>query len=342
LVLPTGSVPDEPWYDPHEDEAEIPLIGEAFLEYEKEHSHRTKMTRYQVERAVSSFLTASQLHDNEPVWAITREACKTWRASLMALKEAPNGGRRPNASTIQARLRMVNHFLTWCAEREWLPADLMKGLSLPKRLVADSKTRKTSFTEEELTKIIPTLLAFPAEDLPRTEFKWASLALMFSGARCLEIVQLRHQDIRQVDGIWVFDFKFVDADHRVKNDPSVRLVPIHSQVIQYGFLEWVHHQPRDGERVFPLLHPKGSNLVSMWFTRMLKALNLKRPAVSLHSLRHTLTVKLAQARTFPPLQNRLLGHAIGKSVEDRVYLAGLVFSVKDLSEALETVKFPIP
>ena len=80
----------------------------------------------------------------------------------------------------------------------------------------------------------------------------------------------------------------------------------------------------------------------MWFTRILKALELKRPAVSLHSLRHTLTVKLAQARTYPPLQNRLLGHAIGKSVEERTYMAGLTFSVKELAEAVEAVRFPLP
>ena len=78
----------------------------------------------------------------------------------------------------------------------------------------------------------------------------------------------------------------------------------------------------------------------MWFTRMFKQLGLKRPAISLHSLRHTLTVKLAQARTYPPLQNRLLGHAVGKSVEDRVYLGSLLYSVKELSEALESVSFP--
>jgi hypothetical protein len=58
-------------------------------------------------------------------------------------------------------------------------------------------------------------------------------------------------------------------------------------------------------------------------------------------LRHTLTQKLARARTYPALQNRLLGHAIGTSVEDRVYLGSLEFTVKELSEALEAVKFPL-
>src|SRR6185503_20164051 len=153
----------------------------------------------------------SKLHDNEPIWTITRELCKGWRAALTAGTPVRNGKRQPGHGTIQARMRMVSHFLEWCALREWLPSGLMKGLSLPKRLVAASKVKKGPFTDEELAGIMATLLALPSEDLPRTEFKWAALALMFSGARCLEIVQLRHQDIRQVDGIWVFDFKFVDA-----------------------------------------------------------------------------------------------------------------------------------
>ena len=219
----------------------------------------------------------------------------------------------------------------------------MQGLSLPKRLVSAPKVKKTSFSEEELGKIIQALLKFPAQDLPHTEFKWAALALAFSGARCMEIVQLRHQDVRRVDGVWVFDIKTVEEGHRVKNDPSARFAPVHSQLVQLGFLDWLAQRPQpqgSGSRVFPLIHPKGSPLVSMWFMRLLRALQMKRPEVSLHSLRHTVTVKLAQARTYPPLQNRLLGHAIGKSVEDRVYLAWLTFTVKELSEALERMNFP--
>jgi hypothetical protein len=43
---------------------------------------------------------------------------------------------------------------------------------------------------------------------------------------------------------------------------------------------------------------------------------------------------------YAPLQNRLLGHAIDKSLEERVYMAGLEFSVKELSEAIEKISFP--
>ena len=54
-----------------------------------------------------------------------------------------------------------------------------------------------------------------------------------------------------------------------------------------------------------------------------------------------LTQKLTKARTFPALQHRLLGHAIGSSVEERVYLGSLTFEVKELTEAMEKVSFPL-
>jgi hypothetical protein len=61
------------------DEEEVPRMGEAFLAYEKEHSHRARMSKYQVERAVSAFLNHAFLHVMNQSGPITREACKNWR-----------------------------------------------------------------------------------------------------------------------------------------------------------------------------------------------------------------------------------------------------------------------
>jgi|GEM_PF-4009837 len=80
----------------------------------------------------------------------------------------------------------------------------------------------------------------------------------------------------------------------------------------------------------------------MWFTRMLQVLEVKRPEVSLHSLRHTLATKMEKLRTHPSLQHRLLGHAVGNDVEGRVYHASVTYSPKELQEALEGVRYPSP
>jgi hypothetical protein len=60
----------------------------------------------------------------------------------------------------------------------------------------------------------------------------------------------------------------------------------------------------------------------------------------LHSVRHTVAVKLERAEVHYFRMRRLLGHSIGKSVEDRVYLGSLKYSVKELREALEKIQLP--
>ena len=138
VILPTGPMPEEPWYDP-EDEAEVPLIDQAFLAYAEEHSYRAKMTRYQSERAISSFLSGTNLHEHKPIWCI--DACKHWRDALMsgeATTPPARNKRVPSAITLDKRLRMITHFTKWCVDREFLRENPMNGLTLPKRLVSAS------------------------------------------------------------------------------------------------------------------------------------------------------------------------------------------------------------
>jgi integrase len=104
------------------------------------------------------------------------------------------------------------------------------------------------------------------------------------------------------------------------------------------FLPWFQQQP--GPKLFPMIRDKSENIVSRWLSYTLKRIGIKMRENSLHSLRHTLTQKLARARTYPPIQNRLLGHSIEKSVEENGYMASLEFSVKELSEALEKIQLP--
>ncbi|HSL02749.1 MAG TPA: hypothetical protein VK901_04335 [Nitrospiraceae bacterium] len=73
---------------------------------------------------------------------------------------------------------------------------------------------------------------------------------------------------------------------------------------------------------------------------LLKRIGIKCPAGSLQFTEAQVTQKPARARTYPPIQNRLLGHAIGTSVEERVYMGMMEYSVKELSEALEKIQMP--
>jgi hypothetical protein len=58
--------------------------------------------------------------------------------------------------------------------------------------------------------------------------------------------------VRQEQGVWFFD---VTA---AKTEAGVRKVPVHSEIIKAGFLEYVAQLPPDVDgRVFPTLRPGG-------------------------------------------------------------------------------------
>ena len=121
--------------------------------------------------------------------------------------------------------------------------------------------------------------------------------------------QLDIKDVYQIDGIWVANLATLGDDgKRSKNMPSHRIVPLHSQCLPL-FLPWFQQQL--GPKVFPLLKQKGRRAASRYFSYQLKRKKLKTRAKHLHSLRHTVTVKLIEAETPTTIQNRLLVHALG-------------------------------
>jgi integrase len=323
--------------------ASPPLVGAAFDAYMLAHNYRKSVKNTScIVSAFNEFLTATKLHENLSLWDITKETGRQWIAYMKTPKKFPARA-IPKAVTVDVKVKQLRHFLAYCVSQDWLESNAFADLALPSRIVTASRLHKEPFTDAELVTIFQALKNFLAPDprwtgtiTARTEFYYVVLLLAFSGARCNEIVQLHREDVKQVDGLWCVDL-CEGSGKRLKNSTSRRKVPLHSQLLPV-LLPWITRQT--GTKLFPSL--EGSNLVSRWFSKgILLPSGLKRPALSLHSLRHTLTHKLIHARTYAPLQNRLLGHALGKTVEMTSYTRGLEFSVKELSEAIEAVKFPM-
>ena len=332
------SAPENPYYKAFglTHDGEYTRIDVAWKAFEAENAHRRKEAVILNNAAINSFLTVTKLHEHSYMKDITRERCRAWKASLMNAPPKP-GGRKAGAATINQRMAKMSQFLKFALAQDWVEKNPMEGLQLNARLVSAGRVRKMAFTDEQITRIVTSLQPFqhsPKSD--KQEYFWAVMCLMCTGARLSEILELPRADIRKVEGIYCFVIE-PGVNRLLKNRESARHVPVHSHLINLGFVEWLAQSK--AQEAFPVICAKGKELMSIFFSEQtLKG--FKTPALSLHSLRHTLTQKLARARTFPALQNRLLGHAIGSSVEDRVYLGSLEFSVKELSEAMEKVTFP--
>jgi integrase len=313
-------------------------VGACLDAYHAEHAHRRKAaTYYYVTETMNQFLAANAIEENWPVIALEKHHCKVYKAALL------NGSimrrRKPGPVTIARKLSSLHHFVKWCIGQDHLQTDIMAGLALPAKLVSSSRTLKEGFSDVELERIANNLHSFKLLGATvKLEFRWLVLLLMHSGCRVTEVLHLLTADVRQEQGIWFIDIVGTGEGRQLKNRASIRQVPIHSNLLKTGFLDW--YQAQKDKRLFPALFPYGAVKVSLTFTRLLKRLKLKKPSLTLHSLRHTMTIKLERARVHYSLMRRLLGHSVGKDVESRVYLGSLKYSVQELSEALESVRLP--
>jgi integrase len=115
---------------------------------------------------------------------------------------------------------------------------------------------------------------------------WVPLLALFSGARRGELVSLRGEDIFQQDGVWCIriDERYDDDGNlvaTVKNEHSVRVIPVHPELERLGFLDFVRKKGRGN-----LFDPNGDKL-GKFFARLLSSLDMKSQRLVFHSFRHS-------------------------------------------------------
>ena len=92
-------------------------------------------------------------------------------------------------------------------------------------------------------------------------------------------------------------------------------------MIRLGFLDWVASKPKD-QRLFISFSYNakegyGRN-PGRWFGTFLDRLEMKEPGLVLHSFRHTMITRLAQAGVPEPLYQDIVGHE-REGVAQQVY-----------------------
>jgi integrase len=310
--------------------------------YFDEHQHRTPVFVGQVEQTITDLLDTVGLEARQPIRLLTKPLCRHWKDKLLASGISPQ--------TVARKLGIVHHWLKWCLRQDYIETVPTEGLQLPARMVRDSKKIKRSFEPTDLASILndPFLVKKKTSTNARDrEVYWIVMMLAFSGARCGEVVQLLCSDIRQEEGIWYMNLENdPDNNKRVKNRFSVRQVPLHSGLLKLGLLEYM--QSIKTGKLFPFMiqtsQPSASVSISFRYVRDRKIDGGKGKADrsrSLHSLRHSMAVTLKKARVDDGIRHKILGHAQGSSVEDRVYLEGLSYSLGELQTALEMVTLPV-
>lgn len=230
--------------------------------------------------------------------------------------------------TVNRYLSGLSAFLSWAVENGYLERNPVEGLMLKK----EKKSTTLPFKPDQLQTLFNSPwfagcksgkewrnVAKPGDDLIRDHRYWVPLIMLFSGARPGEIGQLAVSDVRQEHGHWIMHITTegdeTDEGKSVKTEGSMRVVPIHANLVRLGFLRCHAQRVKEGGvQLFPgaVRNSRGQMLadVSREFGRYLIRIGMKEGrGLSLYSFRHGAADAMRRAGYLDSQFGFILGHA---------------------------------
>ena len=246
-------------------------------------------------------------------------------------------------------LARIHTMLGWCVRNDLIPDNPSSGIKA--EAIADNASApRVNFSPSDLTKIFGNKF-YDDEKRTLRERQWAMLISLFSGVRASELAQMKLDSFRTERGIKIFA---VEED--TKTAGSVRIVPVHSKLLELGLEQRVKALRRNGEtHLFPewyakgmaakkLARKKGGSTLNHYFPRFIpKRFNdTYLPNVGIHDdrkawhcFRHTFKTGLKRAGVVKSMRDELAGHSDSS--------AGAVYehegSVEAMWDAVERLKF---
>jgi integrase len=224
--------------------------------------------------------------------------------------------------TIQRHINALSTLWEAAVEAGEADSNIFAGFKFPNNKKAHEQ--RAMWSEDQLQKLFDSPLwtgcqsasrrSRPGTIVIRDERYWLPLVALFSGMRQEEICQLLVTDLRDERGIPVFDINAAPPK-KLKNANAVRLVPIHSKLIELGFLNYVDAQRAAGkDRVFHQLTGGGADdrlghNFSKWFTRYRRDVGVYESALDFHSFRHSATTFMQWSGAAEQVIDKLTGHA---------------------------------
>jgi integrase len=250
-----------------------------------------------------------------------------------------------NVITINKYLATYAGLFNWAKSNSYVDDAVFSGLAI-RKTTKRGVVGRSSFSDAQVRTMLNVLLD-NANGLIRKDYqKWGPLIALFTGARLNEIAQIHLADIRQEDGIWYFDLNDNADDKRLKSEASRRLVPIHSQLITFGFLKHVDTMRESGEvKLFPSFSYCRKNgwgrSLGRWFNdTFLKKMGMQDRALVFHSFRHTVVTRLMQGDVPEPIVKEIVGHTQEGVTQQHYFQQG--YTLRQLSDALEKLDWPEP
>ena len=222
---------------------------------------------------------------------------------------------------INKRLTKLSVFANWGVRQGLLVSNPFSGMKFRVKI---QPHRRIPFTTDDLRMILDPktyhewTINFqhkfrPNRSTHQLPYYWIFLLGIFSGMRTNEMCQIRCLDIRKEHNIW---FMFVEdsEETRVKTENAIRKVPVHPQLIELGFIDYVGTCKKQKKgRVFWELNEERDGFaskVSRHFNeRFLPAVGVwEKYTKVLYCTRHTFINKLYAEKVDQNVIKNLVGH----------------------------------
>lgn len=171
--------------------------------------------------------------------------------------------------------------------------------------------------------------------------RWASLLGLYTGARASEVGQLLVEDVLTVDGLPCIRISDEGEHQKVKTEVSLRTIPVHPDLTELGFLDWVGTlRAQKAPRLFPAAKANAKNGAGNWITkafgRHLEQVGANWPEAKrgFHSLRKTFIQELQGAGVVSELRAQLVGHELD---DEHHATYSRTFTVREKLEGLKGV-----
>jgi hypothetical protein len=267
------------------------------------------------QKEIESF--AEHVGEKRPIANLTRLDVASWVAYLRGTLKNTKNTAKNKAVHIKALFECAS--MAGIFPHKENPAE--KAVAWTKREQAErAKTHGwQAFTEQQLRTLFnPDHLKLTREIHTRR----AMVIALYTGARVGEIAQLRLNGFKTIGNQPVMTFQ-----GELKTEASQREIPIHSDLIRLGLLEWVEDQRRRGglTRLFPTVKLDGKsgkgNAISKGLSGLLDRLKIEPtidpdlaltkeldPKLGMHSFRDTLIQAMQGGHTHMELRKAYVGH----------------------------------
>ena len=255
-------------------------------------------------------------------------------------------------TSINKYLGYFSGLFAWAKQNHYIEVNPFEGIKVKGEKKKNNRRQKIE--KSEIAKILENL-----EDTDLTKNKsnyWAALIAVYTGARRNEIAALLPDDVKQDPdtGIWYFDITDDQkAGKELKSDAAKRIVPVHSHLLEKGFLDFVEESRKMKSKI---KHPKGleprllydltytkqekwGRKLGHWFNdKYLPAIGLKAKKKSLHSLRHSFITFLSAAGVEGASIKSMVGHE-PDTVTSAIYTHYGIEHLPEFKKALEKLPY---